>query len=341
MTDQRMDIDSENNNSHIMNINPVSPSPLLSDVKKLNTIHRKFIATTLADLCESSHGSDDDKEIRKVLQQDFEQEFKSKIGLDVLAKEIRNIKDSNKKFKNLENRHLLEMQVFDEQKKSLAEQIQSTPIRSKKNALELLLSELKAPNPPRLNELDQSRKQANLALNNKNKIRSALKLINEPEPAYQEYIETERSESGMLITLKRQKTAVIHDAASEATRVLHPATENKESDASIATKESTTTTSSSSSLDKENVDPSTPITRKQIVQRTCAQAVKKQELYSELIQVKIKTGNILENYIAERIKLDKQEMEMKQRDSQALNMLLQMLLPHFTPLNQNLQSSSS
>jgi hypothetical protein len=41
--------------------------------------------------------------------------------------------------------------------------------------------------------------------------------------------------------------------------------------------------------------------------------VLKQEIYNELIQVKIRTGNSLETYIKQRLEIEKQEPELRKK----------------------------
>lgn len=55
------------------------------------------------------------------------------------------------------------------------------------------------------------------------------------------------------------------------------------------------------------------------MQRTCAQAIKKEELYIELINVKInlKTGNALENYMNHRMKVEQEELEIRKQEGLA------------------------
>lgn len=127
-----MDIDSNSNAPTTQSVNIKSTNVPLPPVVKLNTEERKFIATTLTELCEQSHGTEDDAELRKVLCQEFEEEYKKIITPSLLAREIRNIKDSNKKIKEAEKKYEIQQQVYEDQIDQLTTKINNTQLEAKK-----------------------------------------------------------------------------------------------------------------------------------------------------------------------------------------------------------------
>lgn len=261
---------------------------------KINEKQKEFIAKTLIEICKKSHGSNTEKHLQKVAQEEFEQEFHFQIPLEIIAKEVRNIKLTKKSVEKSLSSYKDDEAKFLQTKQKLEENVDKPCLaRSRKRYYEETLKHLTPPKPITLNNLTEMRRRAALHLTKNKRFKEI------DSQFRQEFTEISRSDSGLKIRLKR---SLVLDEEKKYI----PASDVQED------------------VDKENKAPE-KITRKALVTRTAAIVQEQKQKLDELVMVKIEAGKALKRLASDTIKFNEKQLQLKESDTESMKQLVQMI----------------
>lgn len=253
--DLSSEIDQSNNNIDISDHTPF----VLKDP------HKIFIAKTIKEFATKSHGRITDKTLQVEVVKEFNAKFKQEITLDIVRKEIDNIRKTHN---NIRKRSIKESEAnyqLSKLKENLIKEANTKRYRHEKKGLLQAADRITMVDPSGLTKLQQARHEAFTAIKN-NKVKETQNALKESERITNYYQISNKSASGLHVKVKK----------------IDNLSNNNNSNSN-----SNENANSNSNDNKENKDPNHQLTRKEIMFKTCGNANKRQKELDE--QNKIRT----------------------------------------------------